>query len=321
MHVIFELMNVLSLPHVSATTWRPQTPRDSQHLMLMIKEIEECGNLPDAPPKPKLPDLSLHLSAENRIKRIQHYIQRFEYNHTGKNYFGIRKDQGLKKLVAICHQIKKECLPIKCIEATLLGAYLTLNMKDILRVPVRFQSGVLSLKFKHIVLAVRAGGKWGAIGLSRKSTLMDKNLNFESLSALLENYRDAYFEAGHEVHHIGIGLPFGRDEHSSAKIYWRPFMIKFKNQIVWDNKTNQAIDMFIDKHSFMDSYVTAHDGRLPEWIHSQFPQIRKTNKEKTSEDPASDSETEIEIPASPKRKSISNDLSQPLGCSARNAYY
>jgi Vasohibin len=45
---------------------------------------------------------------------------------------------------------------------------------------------------RHIVLAVRHEGKWGAMGLSRRSCLMKKPIEFDSLTDLIRNFDDSY---------------------------------------------------------------------------------------------------------------------------------
>jgi hypothetical protein len=41
--------------------------------------------------------------------------------------------------------------------------------------------------------------RWGALGLSRKSTLMYKELKFDSFSAVMESYKEAYESCWHEL--------------------------------------------------------------------------------------------------------------------------
>ncbi len=105
------------------------------------------------------------------------------------NYFELRKDRGLKRVMSTAKEIIQEALPIKCIEAVFLACYLTIDMKDVERVPVSFKSEVEGHVFRHIVLAIRYQGKWGALGLSRKSTLMHKPCKFESFSDLMLDYK------------------------------------------------------------------------------------------------------------------------------------
>ena len=36
------------------------------------------------------------------------------------------------------------------------------------------------------------GGKWGAIGISRRDCLMQKNINFDSLADLIQEFESSY---------------------------------------------------------------------------------------------------------------------------------
>eukprot|EP00514_Thraustochytrium_sp_LLF1b_P005026 CAMPEP_0184519772 /NCGR_PEP_ID=MMETSP0198_2-20121128/6807_1 /TAXON_ID=1112570 /ORGANISM="Thraustochytrium sp., Strain LLF1b" /LENGTH=266 /DNA_ID=CAMNT_0026910315 /DNA_START=51 /DNA_END=852 /DNA_ORIENTATION=- len=95
-------------------------------------------------------------------------------------------------------------------------------------------------------MAVCQGKVWGALGLSRKKTLMYKDLKFDSLSSLLHNFQECYADIGHHVDHIGIGLPFGHNEHSQ--------------------------ETYVNKMDQIESHVCA-TGTLPEWFKKQFPSI------------------------------------------------
>jgi len=177
-------------------------------------------------------------------------------------------------LASTAREIMRECLPIKCVEAVFLAFYLTINMTDLVRIPIRFQSSVKngSFVFKHIVMAVCQGKVWGALGLSRKKTLMYKDLKFDSLSSLLHNFQECYADIGHHVDHIGIGLPFGHNEHSSEPIHWRPLMIHFHASSPWSELTESIIETYVNKMDQIESHVCA-TGTLPEWFKKQFPSI------------------------------------------------
>ena len=85
--------------------------------------------------------------------------------------------------VALCaKQIIRAALPIQCVEAVFLGCLLTAGLKGLDRVPLSFKSKHDSNTYRHIVLAVRYEGKWGALGISRRSKLMNKDIRFDSLS-------------------------------------------------------------------------------------------------------------------------------------------
>lgn len=45
---------------------------------------------------------------------------------------------------------------------------------------------------RHIVLAVRHEGNWGAIGISRRENLMDKKIEFKTLADLLRDFKLSY---------------------------------------------------------------------------------------------------------------------------------
>ena len=48
-------------------------------------------------------------------------------------------------------------------------------------------------------LKIHLGHKFGAAGLSRRSTLMDKPVEFGSLFDLIKNYDEAYKDCGHRL--------------------------------------------------------------------------------------------------------------------------
>mmetsp|Transcript_20843 Transcript_20843/g.34085 ORF Transcript_20843/g.34085 Transcript_20843/m.34085 type:complete len:581 (+) Transcript_20843:387-2129(+) len=257
--------------------WRARTPKSKSELMEMLKELDFIDNLPEVP-RPKPLEHRVKHNIPVRLIRVQKYISSLQYNHTGVNYFGIRKDRGAKRLASTSREIMRECLPIKCVEAVFLGFYLTIGIQELTRIPIRFQSTVPGSKyhFKHIVMAVCYGDKWGAIGLSRKKTLMYKELIYSSLSALLKNFNESYEAIGHKLEHVGIGLPFGHDEHSVQPIHWRPFMIHFRRQPgqQWSEATDKAIDAYISKIDSITATVMCNN-RLPSWFLDLYPNVER----------------------------------------------
>ncbi|GBG30784.1 Vasohibin-2 [Hondaea fermentalgiana] len=258
-----------------------KSPSSKAALAKAIKALEEKDpdTLPEVP-RPRAPtNFAPAASAAWRLERIQQYISRLEYNHTGTNYFTIRKDRGAKRLAGTAREIMRECLPIKCIEAVFLGFYLTLGMNDLVRIPLRFQSSVEQngqFVFKHIVMAVGHKGRWGAIGLSRKETLMHRKIQFDSLAELIKDFCGAYGDLGHSVQHVGVGLPFGHCEHSMEPIHWRPLMIEFDGAArQWSEATEQAINTFVNRLEVIEPYVLAHGGELPTWFLDQHPTVKR----------------------------------------------
>lgn len=52
-------------------------------------------------------------------------------------------------------------------------------MSDIERFPISFMSRVSDTNFYHVVLGIFNNGRYGAVGLSRKASLMNKPLEYQ----------------------------------------------------------------------------------------------------------------------------------------------
>ena len=129
-------------------------PLSEEKLAEMVKAIKTRSDLP-CPPRPDVPRLNLTSDPTSRHRMIQKYIEGFEYNFTGENFFnvkGVRQNQSLFRVLEVAKRVIRECLPIKCVEAVYLGIYLTQTMSDIERLPVIFNSEIDGHKYGHIVL-------------------------------------------------------------------------------------------------------------------------------------------------------------------------
>ncbi len=101
-------------------------------------------------------------------------------------FVSISKNVNFNRLMTRARDIIRFKLPIKCLEATVLAIYLTLNL-PINRMErfyyCRFAMSFLSVcegqEHRHIVLVVSDGSLFGALGLSRKSSLMYKSMKFK----------------------------------------------------------------------------------------------------------------------------------------------
>lgn len=65
-----------------------------------------------------------------------HALQRAEvavrrYNHTGTNYFSLRKDGGARRVSLTAQEIMEEALPIQCLEAVFVACHLTAPFADV----------------------------------------------------------------------------------------------------------------------------------------------------------------------------------------------
>jgi hypothetical protein len=63
---------------------------------------------------------------------ILFHRQVLRYNHTGTNYFTLRRDRGLQSLASTAKEIMREALPIQCVEGVFLSVYLTSGMREVL---------------------------------------------------------------------------------------------------------------------------------------------------------------------------------------------
>lgn len=87
---------------------------------------------------------------------------------------------------------------------------------QICRLPLSFKSLYNGKVYRHIVLAVGLfdgalqSVRWGALGISRRKSLMDKPCTFTSLSQLIEDYSQAYKECFHHLLTVYLGNPLPR---------------------------------------------------------------------------------------------------------------
>ena len=119
-----------------------------------------------------------------KLHAVQSYIEKLSYNFTGVNYFDVRKQRPLGRILETAREITRQALPIKCVEAVFVATYLTQGLKDLERVPISFKSQIDGQTYKHIVLAVKHNSKWGSIGLSRRRELYYKDLVYDSFAEL-----------------------------------------------------------------------------------------------------------------------------------------
>lgn len=115
----------------------------------------------------------------------------------------------------------KESLPIKCLEAVILGIYLTNGISGLERYPMSFRSVFGSNIHRHVVLVVSCNGLYGALGMSRRDDLMHKPLQFTCLSDLVIDYIESYNQYHHRLNKLKIGFPVSHDPHSHEPIHWK----------------------------------------------------------------------------------------------------
>ena len=207
-------------------------PLSEEKLAEVLAAVRARTDLP-CPSRNEPPRLSLAASPVSRHLAIQAYIEAYEYNFTGENFFnvkGVRQNQSLFRVLDVAKRVIRESLPIKCVEAVYLGIYCTQSMPDIERLPIIFNSEISGHRYGHIVLAVRYSGKLGAIGLSRRSDLMFKAWGFDTLSDLILNYKLSYEKWSHKLNKIKLGtlIPHEGDSRVNDVVEWASTVISCK---------------------------------------------------------------------------------------------
>ncbi|CAM9573372.1 unnamed protein product [Hapterophycus canaliculatus] len=156
-----------------------------------------------------------------KIKLVQDYITSLEYNYTGEEFFVKKKDRGFRHVTSTAKLIIREALPIQCVEAVFVGAYLTAEMAEVDRFPVCFRSSLDGRVYRHIILAVRSRSVWGALGLSRRDTLMYKELKYGLFSELMRDFSDSYASSWHRLEQVWVGFPLPHDISSNVPVKWK----------------------------------------------------------------------------------------------------
>ncbi|XP_061898287.1 tubulinyl-Tyr carboxypeptidase 1 isoform X2 [Entelurus aequoreus] len=184
------------------------------------KSIRAATDLPKIP-IPSVPTYQPTTLVPQRLEAIQKYIRELQYNHTGTQFFEIKKSRPLTALMDIAKEMTREALPIKCLEAVILGIYLTNCLPSVERFPLSFKSQFSGNHFYHIVLGVHSGGRYGALGMSRREDLMFKPLEHRTLVDLVQDFEGAYRGYWHTVRKVKIGQYISHDPHSVEQIEWK----------------------------------------------------------------------------------------------------
>lgn len=88
----------------------------------VAQRIRGATDLPKIP-IPSVPTFQPSTPVPERLEAVQRYIRELQYNHTGTQFFEIKKSRPLTGLMDLAKEMTKEALPIKCLEAVILGMY------------------------------------------------------------------------------------------------------------------------------------------------------------------------------------------------------
>lgn len=152
----------------------------------------------------------------------------------GVDHHVLRRCQTMQALGKAAEAVWEAGFPIRCQAGVVLAAHLTTNMASaVLRLPLSFKTRVRATGavHRHIVLAVRdTSRRWGSMGISRCADLMDKPMDFPSLSALVREFERSYDVCGHELRTVYLGLPFSPSRTCRLPIIWRALHLAVKNE-------------------------------------------------------------------------------------------
>ena len=95
----------------------------------------------------------------------QRVISNLEYNHNRGYNYNVTKDRPFSRIMDTAREVLREALPIKCIEAVFLAAYLSCGWEELDRFPVGFKSSVKNQTYRW------EGGEGGARGSVENQTL------------------------------------------------------------------------------------------------------------------------------------------------------
>ncbi|XP_019652996.1 tubulinyl-Tyr carboxypeptidase 2 isoform X2 [Ailuropoda melanoleuca] len=183
------------------------------------------------PSVPQVPNYRLSMTIPDWLQAIQTYMKTLQYNHTGTQFFEIRKMRPLSGLMETAKEMTRESLPIKCLEAVILGIYLTNGQPSIERFPISFKTYFSGNYFHHVVLGIYCNGRYGSLGMSRRAELMDKPLTFRTLSDLIFDFEDSYKKYLHTVKKVKIGLYVPHEPHSFQPIEWKQLVLNVSKML------------------------------------------------------------------------------------------
>ncbi|ORX78435.1 hypothetical protein BCR32DRAFT_282273 [Anaeromyces robustus] len=186
-----------------------------------FKQSHTLKNIYSIPKKPVL-GISNDEPSMVKLRRIQQYISELGYNNLGIPFFEINKSSSYNSLMRMAKLMINTGLPIK-----------------FERFSLSFKSEAHVKIYRHIVLAIKIRGKYGAIGLSRKDDLHWKEPVYKTLKDLILDYKKAYRRHNHTLMEVKIGYKIPHEVFFSEKIVWKHAVIKCTDKY-WLNTIDEV---------------------------------------------------------------------------------
>jgi hypothetical protein len=106
-----------------------------------LLEIQAAPLLADIP-IPTAPGIGIAKQGRvlEYLARVQQYLRRLSYNHTGTQFFETKPNSSILTLMETAKAMIREAIPIKCMEAVVLCIYLTNGVPGLGRFTINFKS-------------------------------------------------------------------------------------------------------------------------------------------------------------------------------------
>ncbi|XP_070590540.1 tubulinyl-Tyr carboxypeptidase 2 isoform X3 [Erythrolamprus reginae] len=190
----------------------------------MVEAIRSATLL-SKPSMPSVPNYKASMMIPDWLQAIQNYMKMLQYPLFFILFFKKKRSRPLTGLMESAKEMTRESLPIKCLEAVILGIYLTNGQSSVERFPISFKSHFSGNNFHHVVLGIYFNGRYGSLGMSRRSELMDKPLIYRTLSDLIFEFEESYKKYLHSVKKVKIGLYVPHEPHSFQPIEWKQLVL------------------------------------------------------------------------------------------------
>lgn len=199
--------------------------RDQIDTLFKASDCAKTGPNLSKPPLQQSNSFKNSTDIINHVDSVQSYFKNLGYNHTGMQFFDIRKSRSVCRLVDVCKDMINFSLPIKCLEAVILGIYLTTPCPEsLVRFTLSFKSKSKTMRTSHyhVLLGLYIHGiGYGCIGQSRRASLAYKALgNFKCLNDLIAEIKNSYENEDHVLKRVSIGMPIIHDNCSLEQITW-----------------------------------------------------------------------------------------------------
>uniref|UniRef100_A0A3Q3EGZ2 Vasohibin 2 n=1 Tax=Labrus bergylta TaxID=56723 RepID=A0A3Q3EGZ2_9LABR len=185
----------------------------------MVDRIRNAAYLPKHS-IPSVPTFKPSMSVPDWLVAVQNFMKTLQYNHTGTQFFEIKKSRPL------CGYVDRNFfLSRYFLDSRASTSYLTNGLTSLERFSISFKTQFSGHCFHHVVLGVYCNGRYGSLGMSRRQDLMDKPLTHRTLGELVAEFESSYKRYQHTLKKVKIGLYVPHDPHVFQPIEWKHLVL------------------------------------------------------------------------------------------------